>query len=222
MLQNSPARNLLLRTIGFQIVALATWWLVLYQPSLMLLRVAVEVPFTFLLSQQSHPPLQLDTNGIWNFSVPMNTVVNDPKDGSSPRPVGSIDFAAPPENVAPFTTGWFVYLGLALSLPFTKAHPRRTLIGFAIQTAINALALFVYVEVNALGILASLHATPDPFYEWLLKYAYHIDYLVIPYAGPFLLLLLTHPDWWAQLTAQSSEAPSKGRGPAISARTAGR
>ncbi len=188
----------------------------------MLLRVAVEVPFTFLLSQQSPPPLQLDAKGDWNFSIPVNTVVNDPKEGSGPRQVGSIDFAAPPENVAPFTTGWFVYLGLALSLPFTKAHLRRTLIGIAIQTAVSVLALFVYAEVNALGILASLHAAPAPFYEWLLKYAYHIDYLVIPYAGPFLLLLVIHPAWWAQLTGESSEAPLKRGDAAISAQTAAR
>lgn len=222
MRQNSPARSLLLKTIGLQIVALGTWWLVLYQPSLVLLRVAVEVPFTFLFSRQSQPPLQVDSKGDWNFSVPFNTVVKDPKEGPGPKPVDSIDFAAPPENVAPFTTGWFVYLGLALSLPFTRANLRRTLIGMAIQTCVSALALFLYVEINARGILASLHASPDPFYEWLLKYAYHIDYLVIPYAGPFLLLLMTHPAWWAQLTGGNNEAPSSGRGPVIPARTAAR
>lgn len=63
------------------------------------------------------------------------------------------------------------------------------------------------------GILASLHTTLDPLYEWLLKYAYHIDYLVIPYASPFLLLLLTHSAWWAQLTALGNETLSKGTTP---------
>ena len=202
----NPARTLLLRTIALQIAALCAWWLVLYQPSLVLLRVAAEIPFTFLLSSQSQPPLQVDAKGDWNFSIPVNTVVKDPKEGPSPRPVSSIGFAAPPEDVAPFTTGWFVYLALALGLPFSRPNLQRTLLGMGVQTAVNALALFIYAEVNALGILASLHAAPDPFYEWVLKYAYHIDYLVIPYAGPFFLLLFTHPAWWEQLTAGSREA----------------
>lgn len=203
-LQDKIAGSLLFRAVGLQILLLGLWWLVLYQPALMLLRVVVEIPLTFLASG-SQPPLQIDANGQWNFSIPVNTVVSDPKEGPAPKPVDAIEFAAPPENVAPFSTGWFVYLGLALALPLTKANSKRTAIGIGIQTALNALGLFFYAEINAAGILQSLHRTPDPFYTWLLKYAYHIDYLVLPYAGPFLLVLATHSAWWTQLAKPSSQ-----------------
>jgi hypothetical protein len=174
----------------------------------MLLRVAAEVPLAFL-STGSQPPLQVDEKGEWNFSIPVNTVVDDPKEGLAPKPVQGIEFAAPPENVAPFSTGWFVYLGLALTMPFTKANWKRTLLGAGIQTALNSLALFFYAEINAWGILQSLSRAPDPLYMWLLKYAYHIDYLVLPYAGPFLLVLLTHSSWWIQLAKPvPREAPA--------------
>jgi len=196
------------RVVMLQFVCLGLWWSVLYQPSLLFLRSAATITFSVLFGNQRQPPLQVDSNGDWNFSVPVNTVVNDPVQHPGPRFVSSIDFAVPPENIAPFTAGWIVYAGLALSVPVTRSSLRRILIGVGAQTVISTLALFVYVEINGLGILASLHRTSDAFYLWILKFAYSIDYLVIPYSVPFLLLVLTHPEWWTRLTTMHLN-PSK-------------
>jgi hypothetical protein len=54
-------------------------------------------------------------------------------------------------------------------------------------------------EVNARGTLAHMHRVQDPMGLWFLHFVYHIDYLVIPYASPFLLILWTHPEWWPKL-----------------------
>ena len=201
MLANS-APFFLPRVVAFQLVFLGLWWSLLYQPSLRLLGSAANITFSILLGNQPEPPLQIDSKGEWNFRFPVNAVVNDPVQQPGPLSVGSIDFVSAPENIAPFTTGWLVYAGLALSAPLTRSSLRRTLIGVGAQTVINTLALFAYVQVNALGILASLHRTPDILGSWLLKFAYHIDYLVIPYSVPFLLLVFTHPEWWSRLTAK--------------------
>jgi hypothetical protein len=192
--------HFLLRAVGLQLVLLGLWWTVLYQPSIGLLRLIAEVPFTLLLTNPSKSTLEVDSSsGDWNFSIPVNTVVKDSPQSNSAVQVDAIDFAAPAENVAPFTTGWFVYLGLALSVPITKDSTRRTLKGLLFQTAISALAVFTYAEVNARGTLAHLHRVPDPVGLWFLNFVYHIDYLVIPYASPFLLILWTHPEWWPKL-----------------------
>lgn len=203
-LRDSTPRALLLRTTAFVILALGIWRVTLYEPALALLRITVEIPFTLLMSSQQQLPVQVDAKGDWNFSIPVHAEVKDPKDGSEPRTVDAIEFAGAAENIAPFTTGWFVYAALALSLGFSKENLRRTLLGLLIQTAINIFALYVYAEVNAQGILESFHANPHPLWSWLLKYVYHIDYLVVPYASPFLLLLLTHPWWWAELTSKKN------------------
>jgi hypothetical protein len=196
----SSLGHFVLRAVGLQLVLLGLWWTVLYRPSIGLLRLTAEVPFTFLITNPSKSTLEVDSSsGDWNFSIPVNAVVKDSTQSNDPVSVDAIDFAAPPENVASFTTGWFVYLGLALSVPITRNSIRRALKGLAFQTAISALAVFTYAEVNARGALAHMHRVPDPLGVWFLNLVYHIDYLVIPYASPFLLILWTHPEWWPKL-----------------------
>ena len=196
----SSLGHFLLRAVGLQLVLLGLWWTVLYRPSIGLLRLTAEVPLTLLISNPSKSTLEVDAaSGEWNFSIPVNAVVKDSPQSNSPVSVDAIDFAAPPENIAPFTTGWFVYLGLALSVPITKNSVRRTLKGLLFQTGISALAVFTYAEVNARGTLAHMHRVADPVGLWFLNFVYHIDYLVIPYASPFLLILWTHSEWWPKL-----------------------
>ena len=192
--------QLLVKAVASQLALLVLWWTVLYRPSLGLLRLTAEVPLTVLLTNPSKSTLEVDpSSGDWNFSIPVNAVVKDSPQSGSPVQVDAIDFAAPAENIAPFTIGWFVYLGLALSVPISRDSIRRTLWGLLFQTAISALAVFTYAEVNARGTLAHLHRVPDPGVLWLLNFVYHIDYLVMPYASPFLLILWTHPEWWPKL-----------------------
>ncbi len=196
----SSLGHFLLRAVGLQLIFLGLWWTVLYQPAIGLLRLTAEVPLSLLLTNPSKRSLEVNSSsGDWNFSIPVNAMVKDSPQSDSSVQVDAIDFAAPAENVAPFTTAWFVYLGLALSVPITRESIRRTLKGLLLQTAVSALAVFIYAEVNAHGTLAHMHRVPDPAGLWFLNFVYHIDYLVIPYASPFLLILWTHPEWWPQL-----------------------
>jgi hypothetical protein len=204
----SSLGHFLLRAVGLQFVLLGLWWTVLYQPAIGLLRLTAEVPISLLLTNPSKRTLQVDSSsGDWNFSISVNAVVKDSPQSNSSVQVDAIDFAAPAENVAPFTTAWFVYLGLALNVPITRDSIRRTLKGLLFQTVISALAVFTYAEVNARGTLAHMHRVPDPVGVWFLSFVYHIDYLVIPYASPFLLILWTHPEWWPKLVG-SERAPT--------------
>ncbi|HXP88298.1 MAG TPA: hypothetical protein VN841_26440 [Bryobacteraceae bacterium] len=206
----SNSGHFLLRAVALQLILLGLWWTVLYRASVGLLWLTAEVPLTLLLTSQSKDTLAVDaSSGDWNFSIPVNALVKDSTQSDSPVSVEAIDFAAPVANVATFTTGWFVYLGLALSVPITRNSLRRTLKGLLFQTAISALAVFTYAEVNARGTLAHMHRTPDPVGLWFLSLVYHIDYLVIPYASPFLLILWTHAEWWSQLVGSRAGAGRK-------------
>jgi hypothetical protein len=200
-MSKSSLSHFVFRAVGLQIVLLGIWWTILYRPSIALLRLTAEVPLNLPLSNPLKSALQVDSSsGDWNFSVPVNAVVKDSTHSDGSVQVEAIDFTAPAENVAPFAIGWFVYLGLALSVLITRENLRRALKGLLFQTAISALAVFSYAEINARGTLAHIHRVPDPLSLWLLNFAYHIDYLVVPYATPFLVVLWTHPQWWAKLT----------------------
>jgi hypothetical protein len=206
MPQSSFGRWFWPRAVALQFLLLGLWWFVLYQPSLFLLRVVGEVPFTLFTPRQEKDALDVDTSGDWKFSVPVSPFAHDDENGRGRVIVNAIEFSGPSANVAPFTTGWFVYLGLALNLPLTRSRLRRTLLGLLLQMAAASLGLFAYAEVNAIGIATNMHPVPNAAVLWLTKLAYHIDYLVVPYASPFLILLLTHPVWWLFLTKGSSEA----------------
>ena len=200
-MSKSSLSHFVFRAVGLQIVLLGIWWTILYRPSIALLRLTAEIPLSLLLSNPLKSALEVDSSsGDWNFSVPVNAVVKDSTHSDGSVQVEAIDFTAPAENVAPFAIGWFVYLGLALSVLITRENLRRALKGLLFQTAISALAVFSYAEINARGTLAHIHRVPDPLSLWLLNFAYHIDYLVVPYATPFLVVLWTHPQWWAKLT----------------------
>ena len=41
---------------------------------------------------------------------------------------------------------------------------------------------------------------------WLYKYFYHLIYLVVPFAGPFMVALLVHPEWRAYFYRAGSKA----------------
>jgi hypothetical protein len=137
------------RALALQLLLLGLWWCVLYQPSLAMLHLAAEIPFGLLPAKPDESPLEVDATGEWKFTIPVGAIVRDSTQSNAPVSVHAIDFSAPPENVAPFTTAWFVYMGLALNAPFNRANVRRTIIGLAIQTAVSGLALLCYAEINA-------------------------------------------------------------------------
>ena len=45
---------------------------------------------------------------------------------------------------------------------------------------------------------------------WLLKYVYYLTDLVLPFAGPFIVALLVHPEWRAYFSV-----PDQGGNPPI-------
>src|SRR6202165_2944906 len=98
--------HFLFRAVGLQLVFLGLWWTVLYRPSVGFLRLTAEVALSLLLNA-SKSTLEVDSSsGEWNFSIPVNAVVKDSPQSDRSVQVDAIDFAAPVENVAPFTTGW--------------------------------------------------------------------------------------------------------------------
>lgn len=176
-------------------LALAVWWLLLKGASLWLLRTLAYVPLGLLIAPSGYPPVKVDpASGDWVFNVAVNATGKNLRTGQTQR-IDSMEFAVSPDSAAFFACGWFTYLGLALSLaPFTKRQVRRVAAGLAVQAGVAILCLAAYVYLNGYGSVVNT-TTDRPFAIWLVKYAYHIIYLVVPFAGPFLIALAAHPEW---------------------------
>lgn len=175
---------------------LSLWWFLLKGPSLWILRWAAYLPLLFFTAPQGGVPVTVNpATGEWIFSVSVQADGIDPATRQRQH-VESIDFAADPENVAYFAYGWFSYLGLALSAGAVGSgrKAKRLAKGLAVQTVVNVVCLALYVHINGYGTV--VNGQPGAADQvWLLKYVYYLIYLVIPFAGPFAIALLFHPEW---------------------------
>lgn len=172
---------------------LALWWFLLKPASLWLLRVAAYFPLALLITPGGYDPVHIDpATGGWVFNVAVNAAGKDAATGRS-QMIDSLEFVLAEGNIAHFAASWFLYIALALSVASrSKAYLKQVSLGLTVQTAISILALAAYVYTNALGTVLS--GTPD-FRLWFAKYVYYIVNLVVPFAGPFAVALLVHPEW---------------------------
>jgi hypothetical protein len=175
--------------------ALALWWFLLKPASLWLLRVVAYVPLGLLVAPAGLDPVRVDpATGEWTFNVVVNTTVRNPQTGER-QMIDSTEFAVGEDSVAFFSCGWFSYLALAFSAAgFSRSQIKPVLKGVALQTCINVLALAAYVYINGYGPMINTPGSSDSR-MWLIRYCYHIIYLVVPFAGPFAVALLAHREW---------------------------
>jgi hypothetical protein len=174
---------------------LALWWFVLKGASLWSLRVLAWLPLALLVAPPGLDPIRVDPKtGDWICNVKVNTIARNPQTGQSQR-VNSIEIAIRSSDAALYASGWFSYLGLALSAgPFSRKHGKRVLWGFGIQTVVNTLSLATYVYIIGYGSLISGPGISDSRVWWV-KYFDHINSLVVPFASPFLVAILMYPEW---------------------------
>jgi hypothetical protein len=174
---------------------LALWWFVLKGASLWTLRVLAWLPLALFVAPPGLDPIRVDPKtGDWICNVKVNTIARNPQTGQSQR-VNSIEIAIRPSDAALYASGWFSYLALALSAgSFSRKQGKKVLWGLGIQTLVNTLSLASYVYIIGYGSLISSPASPDSRIWWV-KYFDHINSLVVPFAGPFLIAILMHPEW---------------------------
>ena len=195
-----PFHGVIGRAVVLVPAVLALWWFLLQPVSLWLLRVTAYVPLALLVAPAGMEPVRVDGNtGEWRFNVAVNTVVKNFRTGQQ-QSIDSLEFAVGPDSVAFFTVGWFSYLALAWSAAgFSRGQIARLLKGIAWQTGINVLSLAAYVYINGYGTAINVPGNDD-FRLWLMKYSYHLIYLVVPFASPFVVALVVYPEWRAYIT----------------------
>jgi hypothetical protein len=204
--------SIMARAVMLVMGAMAVWWFVLKGASLWLLRCLAFVPLGLLVAPGGLPPVKVDpASGDWLFNVAVNATGTNLKTGDR-QYVDSLEFAVGEDSVAFFTCGWFAYLGLALSVGTrSRSHAKSIAKGIALQTGISVLCLAAYVYINGYGSVINT-TNNHPVSIWLIKYAYHLIYLVIPFAGPFAIALLVHPEWRAYFAPERRPSvPSKAK-----------
>jgi hypothetical protein len=208
--------------------ALALWWFLLQGASLWALRNLAWLPLAMLITPAGHDPIRVDPQtGEWVSNVEVNTAARNQQTGQLEH-VNSLEIAFRKTDAAVFASGWFSYLALALStapfsrkqakpLPWEKA--KLVLWGLGLQTVGNVLCLVAYVYILAYGTLINSPGTPDARVWWV-RYFDHINTLVIPFAGPFVIAMLLHPEWraYAGFAAPAERVVENSGGAAANAR----
>lgn len=184
-----------MRTAVLTPLILLVWWSLLVAPSLWLFRWVAYAPLAIFLAPPGYAPIEVNAGtGEWVFNVAVNADGVNLKTGQ-PQHIDSVEFAVAPDNVAFFVSGWFTYLALAFSAAHGgRPNAKRLFRGIAFQTAISILCLSAYVYINGYGFIVKTTSN-RPFSIWLLEDVYHIIYLVVPFAGPFLIAVIVHPEW---------------------------
>lgn len=204
--------------------AMAAWWFLLKRPSLWLLEKLAYIPLGVLVAPAGLPAIQVaPVNGDWTFNVSVNTYGRNPQTHEMMF-VSSLEFTADQDSVALFACGWFAYLALAAaSNALTRAQLNTVAKGLSIVTALNILSLAAFAYINGYGSVINTPGGGE--YLWLLKYIYHLIYLVAPFAGPFAVALLLHQPWrdcfgfLAEPSTRPSSRPTPRREPPPSPRT---
>ncbi len=196
-MRNAPSGSLILRAAILVPVALALWWFLLQSASLWALRNLAWLPLAMLIAPAGHDPIRVDPRtGEWVANVEVNTSARNGQSGQFEH-VNSVEIAFRKTDAAVYASGWFSYLALALStFPFSRKQAIRVLWGFGLQTAVSVLGLAAYIYILGYGTLINSPGSPDARVWWV-KYFDHINALVIPFAGPFVIAMLLHPEWRA-------------------------
>ena len=188
-------------------VALAIWWFLLKRVSLWALRMLAVIPLAILIAPPGLSPIRVDPQtGEWVCNVEVNTTARNQQTGELEH-VNSVEIAFRENDAAFYASGWFSYLALALSTaPFSRKQAKRVLTGVGIQTVLNILGLAGYIYVLGHETLASSLGAADHRLWWV-KYFDYINTLVLPFAGPFLIATLLHPEWRRYAGLPQAEEP---------------
>lgn len=191
----APSGSLIVRAAILVPAFLAAWWFLLQEASLWALRNLAWLPLALLIAPAGHDPIRVDPQtGDWICNVEVNTGARNQQTGQLEY-VNSVEIAFRKTDAAAYASGWFSYLALALSTaPFSWKQAKRVLWGFGMQTAVNVLCLAGYIYILGYGTLINSPGSPD-MRVWWVRYFDHINTLVIPFAGPFVIAMLVHPEW---------------------------
>lgn len=196
------------RAAIFVPLAMALWWFLLKGPSLWLLRTLVWLPLVLFVSPAGLDPVKVNPEtGDWTFNVHVNTAARNESGGQS-QFIDSVEIDVTANGVAAYASSWFCYLGLALSTrPFSKQRARRMFYGLGIQTMVNVLSLAACAYLMGYGSAINSPNGADSRL-WFIKYLDHINSLVLPFLGPFLVALLVHPEWRECVGMQGATKPA--------------
>ena len=185
-------RHLIFRATVIATLTLSAWYWWMRPASLEVLKAVSYFPLALFVAPATERPVLVNSQtGEWIFQVSIDRQVRNPSTGAI-QEVRSIEFQALPDNFSFFAVGWFAYLGLALSdRGLFRGGARAIAQGLAWQTGLNVLGVVLYVYTNGHG---SVRQDGDGG-MWLLKYLYHIDYLVLPFLGPIAVAFRVHEEW---------------------------
>lgn len=176
-------------------LVMTVWWFLLKGPSLWLLAKLAFIPLALFVSPPGQAPVRVeDGTRAWTFQVEVNTYGRNSSTNEG-QYVETLAFTAEEDSIAFFASSWFSYLALALAAGAIWGGERRQVLqGLGIETALNVASVVAYAYINGYGTVLKTAAGGGGG-MWTLQYVYHLIYLVIPFAGPFVVAVALHRQW---------------------------
>lgn len=193
--QRLASLSVVTRAVALLPLMMTVWWFLLKGPSLWLLAKLSYLPLALLIAPVGQAPLKIQprTND-WTFQVQVNSYGRNSKTNES-QYVEAISFSAEADSLAFFASSWFSYLALAVAAGALARGQRRQLLkGIGIETGLNVASVVAYAYINGCGAVLKTAAKTGGFL-WTLEYVYHLIYLVLPFAGPFIVAVSLHRQW---------------------------
>lgn len=190
------ANSVVARAVLLLPAVMTLWWFVLKGPSLWLLAKLAYVPLALLVGPMGQAPVRVDPETqAWTFQVQVNAYGRNQQTNET-QWVETLAFSAEAESMAFFASSWFSYLALALAAGAWQGAERRGMLrGLGIETVLNVLSVVAYAYINGYGSVLKTGATAGGGKLWVLEYLYHLIYLVLPFAGPFIVAVSLHRKW---------------------------
>lgn len=176
-------------------VVMSLWWFFLKGPSLWILVKLAYVPLALLVGPIGQSPVEVDPQTqAWTFRVQVNAYGRNQQTNET-QFVETLAFSAEADSVAFFASSWFSYLALAMAAGgWRREERRRVARGLGIETVLNVASVVVYAYINGYGSVLKTGVAGSGKI-WMMEYLYHLIYLVLPFAGPFIVAVSLHRSW---------------------------
>ena len=201
MLAVKPHSRFLGRASLLLIALLVTWWFLLIDPLLWVVRVPANILLWCVPTGSAETPVRDVPNGAWSVRVPVPRGMLPAQMASASRPGDSTSFRGlrvqvPREILAVLTLGFPVLWALMLSVPRGRRLWLLVLAGSGIVAAVSLVQMVFCVYYN---VDQALHLFPGPTEQWLLRYLEYMNMQMVPYLTPFCVALGLHRELRQQI-----------------------
>jgi hypothetical protein len=195
---DSPQKRFLILGSLLLVFLLVSWWFVLSNPLLVLLRVSAEIGWD-LFGNNSGRLISETPAGDWSLRVPVRFTIPASPQQPEPVKIHSVDFDIGRTQAVAFTFSLPVYWAIILAAPNVRRNLRPLALGSVVVAILETMLFLAFAEISAHNVAAQWSPQTLDSSDWFLRFGYYLVVNVIPYVAPFLIALGLHREFGGQV-----------------------